>query len=531
MRFGRTGRGVRSDCDDGGACSHFVAEGAVSSPIRCTVAPRAANKLRFVSVLDAFLATWSKARRTFGSGMPHTGDQFDRSRELQELQMTVQAAAPGGHWSGGAATAYAGKNSEHARVIGRLAELDRQLGACVTESAGVVAAGRKNLDAIRSWVLAAAQSVPASPNREQMLMPIVQKGVAQLSEVVSSSNSQLNAIGSKFVQVGNEYAKLGDGDTGDVETTPAESDDQTVQAVDFEQGPPGHAEDSADRRRSQIDAFRAVFDREPSSATDWQTAAALDPHSYGPDSDGVAPEIRVVEIEPVPGQGVVRVGQWIEQRDVISGPWKRDFGNTRVADPQFDPEDTKVTTYIDYENGLVVMRQNPSVELTADGGAGEVKVGAPEAVIQQTSDGAVRIHYDAAHPFAPDIAKDPPWPLGNNRWTVNGDLVFTPTDDGVRVDGTRTNYPSMEVYQDFPDGSSRTVLIDPAVAGNSTGPMVNLPQHHDVGAGGSAFEPFGTGGWNPDFDVRVPLPTTEFGSAASPPSVPSIPLPPGVTQF
>src|SRR5690606_40102148 len=109
----------------------------------------------------------------------------------------------------------------------------------------------------------------------------------------------------------------------------------------------------------------------------------------------------VVEIEPVPGQGVVRVSQWIEQRDVISGPTTRDFGNDRTADPHFDPADTKVTTYIDYENGLVVVRQNPSVELDSDGGPGEVKIGVPEAVIQQNGDGAVRVKYEAGNPFAP----------------------------------------------------------------------------------------------------------------------------------
>lgn len=237
----------------------------------------------------------------------------------------------------------------------------------------------------------------------------------------------------------------------------------------------------------------------------------------------------MVKIRPVPGQGVVRVGQWIEQRDVISGPWKRDFGNTRPADPDFDPANTKVTTYVDYENGLVVMRQNPSVELNPDGGPGQVKVGIPEAVVQQTFDGAVRVQYDAANPFAPGTAQNPPWPLESNPWTVNGDLVFTPTAEGVRVDGTRTDYPSMEVYQDLPDGSSRMVLVDPAIAGNSTGPMVNLPQHHDVGAGGSAFAPFDAGRWNPDYDVPIPLPWTEFGPTESAPHVPSIPLPPGVT--
>ena len=55
------------------------------------------------------------------------------------------------------------------------------------------------------------------------------------------------------------------------------------------------------------------------------------------------------------------MSQYIEQRDVTSSlDGARDFGNDRLATPQFDPEDTKVTTYIDCENGIVVMRQNPS---------------------------------------------------------------------------------------------------------------------------------------------------------------------------
>ena len=107
-----------------------------------------------MSALDAFLATWTTARATFGSGEPQTGEQFDGSRQLEELRAAVHTAAPGGHWSGGAATAYDGKNTGHAGVIGRLAGLDIQLGPYVTESATVVSAGRKNLDTIRSWVLA-----------------------------------------------------------------------------------------------------------------------------------------------------------------------------------------------------------------------------------------------------------------------------------------------------------------------------------------------------------------------------------------
>jgi hypothetical protein len=83
----------------------------------------------------------------------------------------------------------------------------------------------------------------------------------------------------------------------------------------------------------------------------------------------------------------------------------------------------------------------------------------------------------------------------------------------------------------LPNGRTRTVLIDPAIAGNSVGPAMNLPLHHELGIGGRAFEPFDTGGWNAKYDVRVPLPPTEFGTVASPPSVPPSRVPTGTTQF
>jgi hypothetical protein len=110
--------------------------------------------------------------------------------------------------------------------------------------------------------------------------------------------------------------------------------------------------------------------------------------------------------------------------------------------------------------------------------------------------------------------------------TVNGDLVFTPGAHGVTVSGTRTDYPSLEVYQDMPDGSTHTVLIDPAQSGRSWGPAANLPFHHEVGSGGKAFAPFDHGGWNPKWDLPVPLPATPFGPVSDPPSVP--PLPSGI---
>jgi hydrolase family protein len=295
-------------------------------------------------------------------------------------------------------------------------------------------------------------------------------------------------------------------------------DPAPIQALDAPEAPTKPDAD-ANRQQNQIDAFIRVFGRAPSSAADWDTAAALDPHSYDPKYDGVGPEIRVVKIQPVPGQGLVRVSQWIEQRDVSNLP-RRDFGDNRTANPSFSPENARVTTYIDYENGIVVMRQNPSVQQDSSGKPAQVKVGVPQGSVTQTSDGAVRIKYDAGNPFAP-IRNLPG--LADHPWTVNGDLVFTPGPGGVHVDGTRTDYPSMEVYQDLPHGSTRTMLVDPAQSGEAWGPIANLTGHHDVGIGGRAFEPFDKSGWNPRYDVRVPLPSTDFGSTSNPPSVPPLP--------
>jgi hypothetical protein len=302
-------------------------------------------------------------------------------------------------------------------------------------------------------------------------------------------------------------------------------DPALIQGVDGRQ-PETSEQQKQDEQRlhNQVDAFKRVFAREPTSEADWETAAALDPHTYDPKFKGTESQIEVVMIRPVPGQGVVRVSQWIEQRDVTSSPFgNRDLGNNRGPNPNFDPEDTKVTTYIDYESGLVVLRQNPSVEETSTGAPGQVKVGTPNGSVTQLPDGSVRIKYDAGNPFAPSITADPNGPLAGHTITVNGDLVFTPGPGGVQINGTRTNYPSLEAYQDLP-GGTRTILIDPAQSARSAGPALNLPRHHDVGPlGGKAFAPFDSGGWNLQYDVPTPLPPTDFGPVTSAPSVPPVP--------
>lgn len=394
-----------------------------------------------------------------------------------------------------------------ARRLQRSVHTDRAFVATLHDAAQVTVAGRRRLDSIEAEIRHAV-----AQHRATLDTPI---GARQFQRFLAAKTCDIHRVIADTVADSQARARatgaLGGGYSIEDRQRPS------IQAVDHKRGPATDDE----RRRNQVDAFRTVFGRDPASRSDWTTAAALDAHTYNPEFHGVHSQVRVVKIDPVAGQGVVRTSQWIEQ------PWvhrlsARDAGNGRGPSKDFDPEDTKVTTYIDYDNGIVVMRQNPSVELNSDGSARQVKVGVPQGSVTQAADGSVRIRYDAGNPLAMSPSTDAHGPLGSHRLSVNGDLVFTPGPGGVHVDGTRTDYPSLEVYQDLPGGSTRTVLIDPAQSGGSHAPMFNLPFHHDIGAGGKAFAPFDHGGsWNPRFDVRTPIPATEFGPTTAPPSVSS----------
>ena len=162
-----------------------------------------------MSVLNAFLATWSNARQTFGEGTPQSGAQYDNSATLRQAQSTVESAAPGSRWTGGAANAYGAANTEHGRVIGQVAGLDQRLSAHVDQSAEVVTAGRRDLDSVRKWVVDAAASSPQGQAGEQMRLAIVQKGIGQVQEIIHRSNGELNSIGAKIRGLGDEYQALG----------------------------------------------------------------------------------------------------------------------------------------------------------------------------------------------------------------------------------------------------------------------------------------------------------------------------------
>lgn len=161
-------------------------------------------------MLGAFLSTWDSARATLGEGPPVGGAEFDRSGTLDELHRMIASAGPGEHWTGAAAEAYSGRNERLAATIGGLAELDRRLGSEVDRSAQVVAAGRRDLDAVKQWVLSAAASVPPNTAGERALIAVVSRGVGEVADILRRSNADMNGIAARIRDLGEGYQTLGD---------------------------------------------------------------------------------------------------------------------------------------------------------------------------------------------------------------------------------------------------------------------------------------------------------------------------------
>jgi EspA/EspE family len=166
-----------------------------------------------VSALDGFLSTWSGANATFGQGAPTEGARFDQSGQLSELRDRVTSAAPGSTWTGSGADRYADANVKHANMLGALGSLDNRLGTAVDRSAAVVAAGRRDLDAVKKWVVDAAATVPNTPAGQQMLYPVVSKGAKDIHDILNRSNGDMAEIAKRIRGIGAEYDKLG-GDDG-----------------------------------------------------------------------------------------------------------------------------------------------------------------------------------------------------------------------------------------------------------------------------------------------------------------------------
>ncbi|WP_157680411.1 TPR repeat region-containing protein [Mycobacterium dioxanotrophicus] len=186
-----------------------------------------------MGLLDAFNETWSQARETFGQGTPEDGSKFDGSSRLLQMKSSVEAAAPDSRWQGTASDAYAAANKEHAQVYGKLADLDKRMAAEVTNAANVVTTGRQNLDNVKSWVSSMAASIPDTDadERDRKLLPIVNKGVSQVSDIIQKSTNDMTDIRGRVQGIKGEYdaltnQKFAPGEKGPGEKGPGDKPDE-----------------------------------------------------------------------------------------------------------------------------------------------------------------------------------------------------------------------------------------------------------------------------------------------------------------
>lgn len=235
----------------------------------------------------------------------------------------------------------------------------------------------------------------------------------------------------------------------------------------------------ADLRRGAL--FESVYGRPPVTQTDLMMADALD--MQGSDGANQDPNARIVvtHITPVPGAGVVHGSAFIGDDEVFDPRMGslNDKGDNRGFDPNAAPDRSRVSFYVDYETGVVVVRQNASHD-----SGGDALVGDPSVGVEQDPQGRVRLRVDATNPLAPQVGQD-------LKVSVRGDLVIDPHGGTgpATVGGAVTRFPSWETYQTQGGGSGAVVMQRPENAlPLGMGPFVGLPQGTlPVGTDGSAL--------------------------------------------
>lgn len=156
-----------------------------------------------MSLIEAFLSTWSAARATFGDDRPLEGG-FP-GNVVGRLQSDVSGAGPGELWSGRSADAYGELNSQHAQSFTALADLDRRMTVHLDQLASVVAEGRQQLDDVRRRVVDLAAALPPHVEPDDVLRPVVGQAVDRLVEIIARSHASVTALVAGIEDMADEY--------------------------------------------------------------------------------------------------------------------------------------------------------------------------------------------------------------------------------------------------------------------------------------------------------------------------------------
>lgn len=408
---------------------------------------------------------------------------------LQDGAMTALRTG----WLGAAADSAAARAAE---TLARQRELQRKLVALQA----ILAAGGADLTSTRSAVMSIVAQLRAAGWR------ISDDGAATAPPFPEI----LKALEPAFTAVIRRLLELFDGiDAATAAAVGAAPSGSHTMSLGFGAAVPLSPPDVPDtRRQHQIEAFRQATGREPETPNDWRTAAMLDAHTYLDKNDGVASNVVVGHINPVQGQGVVQTNLFIPGEeawylDLDLNPTHLDLdvsghnlGDNRGFNPQAGPEDSRVVLYVDYDNGLVIGRQNPSVDTGGEG----VQTGTPRVNVSQKPSGSVKIDYQAADPFSPggeNLAMNLPW-------NVNGQLVVKPTPDGPVAGGIVSSFPAIEIYHHSNDGTQEIAKIMPQNT-SQLGPLLGLPLSQNIFPGGDGSPPV------PSASPPVPYPSVRLG--------------------
>lgn len=337
---------------------------------------------------------------------------------------------------------------------------------------------KRDLAALRSDAAAAGFAVDAIGDR------IVSDGfhgtAAEMQQKSADLQERLDAILGEANAVDEELANaiaMADGNSP-IQSDPA---NPTVPAGGLT--PDEVAKDAA-QQQNRRDAFRQVYGHDPVSANDWRMATALDTHTYGPRDLGAPAQVVAGRFTPQLGHGVVRTNMFIpaervwntgkDVKDLQDGRLlPQNFGDNRGPSATADMEGSRVTAMVDYDHGVVVVRQNPTVAV--DGQRGGAAAATPSVHVLQGSDGKLTIDYNAHDAYELPLATDV-------NATVNGRITLEPDGaSSVKMGGYSTIYPSMETYQYRAGAAPVQLQWDPANSGSALGPATSLERHHWIG--------------------------------------------------
>jgi hypothetical protein len=213
-----------------------------------------------------------------------------------------------------------------------------------------------------------------------------------------------------------------------------------------------------------LELFRSVAGHDPATPQDWRTTATLDP-SFG--EPGVQSIVGAAKIAPKAGEGQVYGDAFIQDRAVLGvPPHMEHLGDNRGFDPSVGPEKSRVSFMVDYDNGVAIVRQNPTHATDGAAGVHPAQVG-----VEQDPTGSVRLRLKATNGLISEGFGD----LGES---VRGDFIVDPNGGphGIpSVDGKVTQFPSWEAYSSRMGQPPTTVLQRQQNPGGPVGPALNLP--------------------------------------------------------